>query len=137
MLHGADLPVESEWVIFVGGLGLVGLFSLAVGVLPLGWVAKVCGIDRDDRRLFLTPLKMLGGFAAIFYLVAVVGFFAPHSWNLNSQVMLAGCPMYLVKMTIDPTAGFIFLVLGPMNAAVFGAAGMALGCVRLAGGGRR
>jgi len=137
MLQGADLPVEGEWVIFIAVLALVGLFSLAVAVLPRSWIANACRKDRDDERLFTAPLKLLGGFAAIFYLLALVAYFAPHSWNLNPQVMLVLSPMYFVKMTIDPSAASIFFLLAPMNAAVYGSVGVTLGYVRLVFRGRR
>ena len=70
MLRGADLPVQSEWVGFVAVLALVGVFSVTVAVLPRSWIAKACGRDRDDGRLFSTPMKLLGILAAVFYLVA-------------------------------------------------------------------
>jgi len=137
MLRGVDLPVQSEWVIFVVALALVGLFSLVVALLPRSLMAKVCKKDRDDERLFATPLKLLGGFAAISFLLALVAYFAPHSWNLDPQLMLALCPMYLVKMTFDPSPMSIFLLLAPMNAAVYGALGVTLGYAGLAFRGRR
>ena len=137
MLRGVDLPVQSEWVIFVVALALVGLFSLAVALLPRSLIAKVCRKDRDDERLFSTPLKLLGGCAAISFLVALVAYFAPHSWNLNPQLMLALCPMYLVKMTFDPSPISILLLLAPMNAAVYGSLGVTLGYAGLAFRGRR
>jgi len=132
MLQGSDLPVQSEWVIFVAALALVGLFSLVVALLPRSRVAKACKKDRDDERLFSAPLKLLGGFAAIFYLLALVAYFAPHSWNLSSQLMLVLCPMYFLKMTVDPSPVSIFFLLAPMNAAVYGSIGVALGYARLA-----
>jgi len=137
MLRGVDLPVQSEWVIFVVALALVGLFSLALALLPRSLIAKVCKKDRDDERLFSTPLKLLGGFAAISFLLALVAYFAPHSWNLNPQLMLALCPMYVVKMTFDPSPISIFLLLAPMNAAVYGSLGVTLGYAGLAFRGRR
>jgi len=137
MLRGVDLPVQSEWVIFVVALALVGLFSLALALLPRSLSAKVCKKDRDDERLFSTPLKLLGGFAAISFLLALVAYFAPHSWNLNPQLMLALCPMYVVKMTFDPSPISIFLLLAPMNAAVYGSLGVTLGYAGLAFRGRR
>ena len=137
MLRGVDLPVQSEWVIFVVALAMVGLFSLAVALLPRSLMAKVCRKDRDDERLFSTPLKMLGGCAAISYLLALVAYFAPHSWNLNPQLMLALCPMYLVKMTFDPSAISILLLLAPMNAAVYGSLGVTGGYAGLAFSRRR
>ena len=83
MLRGAELPVQSEWVIFVGALGLVGLFSVTVAVLPRALIAKACRQDRDDERLFVVPLKWLGGFATISYGLALVAYLAPHQWNLD------------------------------------------------------
>ena len=137
MLRGVDLPVQNEWVIFVVALALVGLFSLAAALLPRSLIAKVCKKDRDDERLFSTPLKLLGGFAAISFLLALVAYFAPHSWNLNPQLVLALCPMYFVKMTFDPSPISIFLLLAPMNAAVYGSLGATLGYAGMAFRGRR
>ncbi len=132
MLRGIDLPVQSEWIIFVIVLALFGLCAVTLAVLPRSWVARACRMDRDDDRLFRAPLKVLGGWAAISYLVAVVAFFAPSRWSLDPQLMLSLCPMYFVKMTFDPSPLLIFLVLAPMNAAAYGALGLTLGCARLA-----
>jgi len=132
MLRGAELPVQSEWVVFAVVLGLLGLFSVLVAVLPRSLIAKACRQDRDDEQLFSAPLKLLGIFAAIAYLLALVAHFSPHTWNLNPQLMLAVCPLYFVKMTIDPSPKSIFFLLAPMNAAVFAALGLTLGYVRLA-----
>ena len=137
MLRGVGLPVQREWSVFVSALGLLGVLSVAVGVLPSSWVARACQCDRKDLRLFSAPLKVLCGFAAIAYLVAIFAFFAPHTWNLNPQLMLALCPMYFLKMTIDPSPLSVYCLLAPMNAAVFGSVGVAVGYASLAlrGGG--
>lgn len=136
MLRGAELPVQSEWVIFVIVLALVGVFSVTIAVLPRSWIAKTCKKDRNDEQLFSTPLKLLGGFAAISYVVAVVVYFAPHRWNLDTQLMLLLCPMYFLKMAIDPPPLTVFFLLAPMNAGVYGALGATLGYVLLAFRGR-
>jgi hypothetical protein len=132
LLRGVDLPVQSEWVVFVGVLGLVGVFSLAVAVLPRSWIARACKKDRDDTQLFSTPIKLLGYFAAISYLVALVAYFAPHSWNLDPQLMIVLCPLYFVKMTFDPPLIAVFFLLAPMNAAVYGSLGLTVGYAWLA-----
>lgn len=132
MLRGVDLPVQSEWVVFTVTLALVGVFSVVVGLLPRLWIAKACKRDRDDEQLFSAPLKALAGFAAVFYLIAVFAYFAANRWNLNPQIMLSLCPMYLVKMTFDPSPVAIFFLLAPMNAAVYGALGLTLGYAWLA-----
>ena len=103
MLRGAELPVQSEWIIFAVALALVGLFSVAAGVLPRSWIAKACGQSRDDVRLYSAPLKLLGGFAAISYLLALLAHLAPHSWNLDPQLMFSLCPLYFIRMTFDPS----------------------------------
>ena len=126
------MPVQSEWIIFAIALGLVGLVSVVAGTLPRSWIAKICKSDREDPRLFSLPLKLLGIFAAIAYLVACFGFVVPHTWHLNVQLMLALCPMYLVRTLIDPSPVWIFLVFAPMNAAAYGALGLTLGYLWLA-----
>jgi hypothetical protein len=132
MLRGDGLPVQSEWVIFVATLGLVGLFSVTLAVLPRSWIAKACKKDRDDEQLFLAPLKWLGGFAAISYLLALLAYLAPHRWNLDTQLMFSLCPLYFVKMTFDPSLVSTFFLLAPMNAGVYGALGLTLGYAWLA-----
>ena len=136
MLRGAELPVQSEWVIFVATLAVVGLFSVTLAVLPRSWIAKACKKDRDHEHLFLEPLKWLGGFAAISYLLALVAYLAPHRWNLDPQLMLSLCPLYFVKMTFDPSLAMTFFLLGPMNAGVYGALGLIVGYASLAIGKR-
>ena len=132
MLRGAELPVQSEWVIFAVALALVGVFSVTVAVLPRSWIAKACKRDRDDKQLFSAPFKLLGGFAAISYLLALVAYLAPHRWNLDPQLMFSMCPMYLVRMMFDPSLVATFFLLAPMNAAVYGAVGTTLGYAWLA-----
>ncbi len=132
LLRGVDLPYQSEWVIFVVALALVGISSVALAVLPCRWIAKLCKRDCHDLSLFLGPLRVLGGFAAISYVLAVIAYLAPHSWNLNQQLMLALCPMSLVRMTFDPSPVVVFLLLAPMNAAVYGSVGLAVRYVWLA-----
>jgi hypothetical protein len=126
MLRGAGLPVQSEWVIFVAMLALVGFFSVTLAVLPRSWIAKACGKDRDDEQVFSAPLKWLGGFAAISYLLALVAYLAPHSWNLDPQLMLPLCPLYFLKLNFDPSPVITFFLLAPMNAAVYGSLGVTL-----------
>jgi hypothetical protein len=132
MLRGAELPVQSEWIVFVAVLALVGLASLTVAVLPRSWIAKVCKRDREDKQLFVAPLKWLGGFAAISYLVALIAFLAPHQWDLDPQIMFSLCPLYFVRMTFDPSVATAFFLLAPMNAAVYGSFGLTLGYAWLA-----
>jgi hypothetical protein len=134
MLRGAEMPVESEWIIFAVILAVIGLSGLTVAVLPRSWIAKVCRQDRDDRRLFSIPVKWLGVFAAISYGVALVAFLAPNRWNLDPQLMFSLCPLYFVKMTFDPSLAMTLFLLGPMNAGVYGALGIVSGYVWLAYG---
>ncbi len=132
LLRGAELPVQSEWIVYAVALGAVGVFSVIVGLLPRSWIAKLGRRDRDDAQLFSFPLKVLGGFAAVFYLVAAFAYFAPNRWNLDPGFMFPMCPMYFLKMTYDPHPVEIFFLLAPMNAAVYGALGLCLAYARLA-----
>lgn len=132
LLRGTELPVQSEWIVYAVALGAVGVFSVLVGLLPRSWLAKLGKRDRDDARLFSFPLKVLGGFAALFYLVAVFAYFAPNRWNLDPGFMFPLCPLYFVKMTFDPPLIAAFFLLAPMNAAVYGSLGLTVGYAWLA-----
>ena len=136
LLRGVDLPVEREWIIFAVALGLLGILGIFAAVTPRSTIGKWCKTDRDDERLFSMPLKTLGVFAVISYGLAVIAYFSPHTWNLNPQLMLALCPFYFVKMTIDPSAVVVFFLLAPINAAVYGALGVVIAYAWLAVRGR-
>ncbi|HVI07193.1 MAG TPA: hypothetical protein VND65_02750, partial [Candidatus Binatia bacterium] len=75
------------------------------------------------------PLTLLGIFAAVFYLLAVGAFLTPRTWNLDPLFMLSLCPMYVIRMNVDPPPAAIFFVLAPMNAATYGALGAAAGFI--------
>jgi hypothetical protein len=132
MLQGIDMPVHRAWFLFPLALGVVGVFSVTVAVLPRSWIAKACKKDRDDEQLFSAPLKWLGVFAAISYLLALLAYLAPHRWDLDPTLMLSLCPMYFVKLAFDPSLVAVFFLLAPMNAAAYGALGVTLGYARLA-----
>ncbi len=132
MLRGSELPVQWEWIIFAVALAVVGVFSLTMAMLPRSWIAKVCKKNRDDEQLFSEPLKVLGGFAAISYLVAVFAYLAPRRWNFDPQLMFSLCPLYYIKMAFDPSLAIVLFFLAPMNAGVYGALGLTLAYVRLA-----
>lgn len=136
MLRGAELPVQSEWILFAVALAIVGVFSLAAGVLPRSWIAKACRKDREDLRLFSAPLKLLAGFAVVSYLLALVAHLAPHSWNLDPQLMFSLCPLYFIRMTFDPSVVVVVFLLAPLNAGVYGGLGLTLGYAWLAFGKR-
>ena len=123
ILRGANLPVAA--------FAILGMFSFLAGVLPRSWISAASKTPRDQDRLFSVPLTALGIFAVVFYLVAVFAFYAPHSWNLNPQIMFALCPLYFVKMTIDPLPVSVFFIFAPMNAAVYGSLGVIVGYARL------
>jgi hypothetical protein len=105
---------------------------VTIAVLPRSWIAKVCKRDREDAQLFSAPLKWLGSFAAIAYLLALLAYLAPHSWDLNPTLLLSLCPMYFVKLAVDPSLVTVFFMLAPMNAAAYGALGVSLGYAWLA-----
>jgi hypothetical protein len=51
--------------------------------------------------------------------------------------MLSVCPLYLLRITFDPSLPITFFLLAPMNAAVYGSAGLVVGYALLAFGIRR
>src|ERR1700722_5490780 len=94
MLQGIDMPVHRAWFLFPVALGVVGVFSVTVAVLPRSWIAKACKRERDDERLFSVSLKLLGVFAVISYLLALLAYLPPHRWDLNPPLIFSLCRMY-------------------------------------------
>ncbi|HLV86568.1 MAG TPA: hypothetical protein VKV39_06285 [Candidatus Sulfotelmatobacter sp.] len=125
LLRGVDLPYQSEWIFFVLVLGFFGFCALLAAVLPRSWIAKAVGTP-DDEFGYRRPLKLLGVGVGLGYIVALCAYSAPHSWDLSPQVMLMLCPLYLVKMTFDPSPAQLLLLLAPINAAVYGSLGLSL-----------
>jgi hypothetical protein len=126
-MRGSDLPRQSEWVIFTVALGVVGAVNVLAAIFPAAWTARVCRVP-DKSFLFARPLRMFGGFAVVAYLVTVALFFTPHEWNLSGSLWTyLLCPVYIVRETFDPRAVEIFLILAPIDAAVYGALGSVSG----------
>jgi hypothetical protein len=132
MLRGADLPNQREWIIFAVVLALVGAVSALVAIFPASWTARIWGVT-DKSSLFSLPLRMFGVFAVVAYLVTVGLFFTPHEWDLSGFLWTyLLCPVYIVRETFDPRPMEIFFTLAPIDAAVYGAIGAAIGFVLLA-----
>lgn len=132
MLRGSDLPSQSEWVIFTVGLGLVGVVNVLSAIFPASWTAKICGV-KDKPFLFSLSLRMLALFAVLSYLVTVGLFFTPHEWSLSGSLWTyLLCPVYIIRETLDPPPVELFLILAPIDAALYGAIGSVLGFARLA-----
>jgi hypothetical protein len=127
MLRGSDLPSQSEWVIFTVILGLVGAISVLAAVFPAAWTARVCRV-KDKSSLFSRPLRVLGVFAVVSYLLTVAFFFTPREWNLSGYLWtFLLCPAYIVRVTLDPNAVELFLILAPIDAAGYGGIGTVVG----------
>jgi hypothetical protein len=132
MLRGSDLPSQKEWIIFVVILGLVGAVNVLMAIFPASWTARIWRINQKSS-LFSVPLRMFGVSAMVSYLLTAGLFFTPHEWNLSGSLWsYLMCPVYIVRETFDPRPVEIFLMLAPMNAAVYGAVGSGLGFVRVA-----
>jgi hypothetical protein len=129
MLRGEDLPRQSEWIIFVVILGLVGGINVLVAVFPASWTARVCRV-KEKSGLFSLPFRMFGAFAVAAYLITVGLFYTPHEWNLSGFLWTyLLCPEYIVRGNFDPRPLELFLIMAPMNAAGWGGVGTVVGLV--------
>jgi hypothetical protein len=122
VLPNTELSVYSIASIVVGG------FSVVIALIPSSWVEKVCKIRPG--KLSSVPVRMLGGFAAIYYLLAAGLWFTPHVWDHSPRLLFSACPACVLTGTFSssPTA-FFLLLLAPLSAAVYGSLGAALGYV--------
>ncbi|MGC2724259.1 MAG: hypothetical protein WA224_09880 [Candidatus Acidiferrales bacterium] len=68
-------------------------------------------------------------FAAVGYLVALGLYFAPLSWHIPAPIVYAICPAAYSTITVDPSFPSVALILGPINASVYGVGGLALGLI--------
>ena len=82
------------------------------------------------RRLLYSAL--LGGLVG--YLVAIGIFAAPTDWGLSPLIVFVLCPPALASFTVDPSFTTVASMLAPLNALLYGIAGLIVG---LCTGGRR
>ena len=74
-------------------------------------------------------LKMALGFAVLGYVVAIGLYVAPATWHFAPVLMLAICPasfLTMLSMT-DPSLGGMALIIAPLNAVLYGVAGLLIG----------
>jgi hypothetical protein len=137
LLRGSGLPYQNEWIIFAIMLPLAGVISVLVAILPASWTARICRVNDKNSVLSLS-LKMFFGFALVSYLLTIGLCFSPREWNLEGFLLtFLLCPVYIVRTDLDPAPLILFGILGPVNAAVYGAIGTVLALARLAFRGRR
>ena len=141
VMHDLSYVFSASWSLFSVALIVVGGFAVAIALLPSSWVEKPCKI-RPGKHPSFVPLKMLGCFAVCSYLLSVGFYFAPRSWNPSPQLLFSICPACVLTTAVDDSTlhnfsllfrgGFapvFLLLLGPLNAAVYGSLGAALGYV--------
>ena len=127
-LQGFIPAPNARWSLFSAALMVVGGFDVVIALLPGSWVEKVRKISPSS-----VPLKMLGGFAVLSYLSTVVALnFAPLSWLPSPQLVYTVCPACVLTITVDPSLWTVLLLLAPLNAAVYGSLGAALGYILIA-----
>lgn len=73
------------------------------------------------------PLRLFGCFAAVGYLCTVLLVFLPLDWHLPMAFGVVLCPSCLLFATEDVSRLTVLLVLGVLNAALYGVIGFALG----------
>ena len=86
--------------------------------------------DRDCAEILMRLiLKTSLAFAAVGYLVALGLYFAPLRWHIPGGIVYAICPAAYLTITVDPSFPTVALILGPINASVYGVAGLPLGLI--------
>jgi hypothetical protein len=136
-LRGSGLPYQNEWIIFAIMLPLAGVISVLAAILPASWTARICRVP-DKSSVLSLPLKMFFGLAVVSYLLTIGLYFTPRAWNLEGFLLtFLLCPVYIVRTDLDPAPLILFGILGPVNAAVYGAIGVVLALARLAFRGRQ
>jgi hypothetical protein len=65
------------------------------------------------------------------YLIAIATYFTPPSWGLSPFVVFVLCPAALASFTVDPSLTTVASILAPVNALLYGGAGLVIGlCTR-------
>jgi hypothetical protein len=116
-----------EWLLLSGFLLATGVVSLLTAVLPGNWAMRLRRGHRGDATQSNLPIKALLGFAACSYLVTTgLGLWGA-ALSPPPAVVYTVCPACVLTVTVDPSPISVLLVLGPVNAAVFGSIGGTVG----------
>ncbi|HSZ63150.1 MAG TPA: hypothetical protein VK828_15215 [Terriglobales bacterium] len=125
------MPVS--WYLFPVALMVVGGSVMVIALLPSSWVSgertKPC-LSAD--AFISVPIKMLGAFALFSYLLTVGLDLAPLSWHPSPSLVYSVCPACVLTITVDPSLGFVLLLLAPLDGAVYGSFGAMVGFVLVA-----
>jgi hypothetical protein len=114
-------------------LTLVAAFTVLIAFAPSSWIGEVCRIDTTNQGSSSTPIKMLGSFAGIAYVVTVgLQLIPPGRHQIDPRLVFLVCPACALTLTVDPSLGTVLVLLAPLNAAVYGAFGGTLGYIVLA-----
>ncbi len=131
-LTGAPGPVvNAHWDLSSVVLMIVGGSAIVIAVLPIGWVERTCENGPSDRRLLSVPIKTLGGFALLSYLVNVGLCFAPLNWRPNPWFVFSICPACALTLATDLSVETVLLLVAPISAAVYGSLGGVAGFLLL------
>jgi hypothetical protein len=116
-----------EWLLLSGFLLATGVVSLLTAVLPVNWVMRLSRGHGGDAAQSNLPIKALLGFAACSYSVTTSLGLLGAALSPPPAVVYAVCPACVLTVTVDPSPILVLLVLGPVNAAVFGSIGGTVG----------
>ncbi|HZW81094.1 MAG TPA: hypothetical protein VFF50_11535 [Candidatus Deferrimicrobiaceae bacterium] len=125
-LRGLDPASHGSWSLFSTTLMALGGVAVFIALLPGSWVEQAFKIEPGKPSL--VPIKLLGGFAVVSYLV-VVGLSFAHNSPPSPQLVFFVCPACALTITVDPSLGTVLLGLAPLSAAVYGSLGGILGYV--------
>lgn len=124
--------VHVPWWLFSLVLRLVGGFAAILAILPASFVKKYCKIGADGQGAAALPIKLLIRFAVFSFLLTLGLYFVPLSWSPGPKLVFSLCPSCALTFAGDPSFAATLLELAPINAAVYGSLGAALGYIALA-----
>jgi hypothetical protein len=116
-----------KWLVLSGFLFATGLVSLLTAVLPGNWAMRLRRGDGGNATQSNLPIQTLLGFAACSYLVTTgLGLWGA-ALSPPPAAVYTVCPACVLTLTVDPSPLSVLLVLGPVNAAVYGSIGGTVG----------
>jgi hypothetical protein len=101
--------------------------SLLTSVLPGNWAMRLRRGYGGDVTQSNLPIKALLSFAACAYLVTAGFGLWGSALSPAPAIVYTVCPACVLTVTVDPSPLSVLLVLGPVNAAVFGSVGGTVG----------
>lgn len=106
--------------------------ALILALTPRAWLSAAFGSRARERPIHVLALWSVVIVALVAYVVTLIAYFAPPASRASANVAYSMCPACVLSITVDPSPSAVLLILGPLDATLYGSLGAVSCCAVLA-----